>query len=207
MWDFPERKINPKYYTKKWMLLLCKSNMKSLYSIWHGWNSSKFCFVVQIVQCQIWLLNIPFLCFGNKMGVIEVWAGVTPLIPPQKHLYPRHTSFSGVTAVLRVLKEREKINKYHCYTKKTLQQDINWVMKCITGSALVLSEFLFQKQVNIRNIELGGYTKTSSTYYAQAALGKCVHFVIATSSEQQGWNFYLQNPFVPSNSMHVVTFT
>lgn len=37
-----------------------------------------------------------------------MWAGITPLMPPQKHLYPRHTSFSGVTAVLRVLKGKKK---------------------------------------------------------------------------------------------------
>lgn len=78
----------------------------------------------------------------------------------------------------------------------------------MAGAALVLSEFLlFQKQVNVRNTELGGHTKTSSSYYAQAALGKCGHFVIATSSEQHGWNFYLPTPFVPSNSLHVMTFT
>lgn len=44
-------------------------------------------------------------------------------------------------------------------SKKPLQQDIYWVMKYITGSTLVLSEFLFQKQVNMRNIELGVHTK------------------------------------------------
>lgn len=37
-----------------------------------------------------------------------MWAGITPLMPPQKHLYPRHTSFSGVTAVLRILKGKKK---------------------------------------------------------------------------------------------------
>lgn len=96
--DFPERKNNPKYYTKKWMLLLYQSNMKSLYSIWHGWSSSKFRFVVQIIQCQIWLLNIPYLCFGNKMGVMEMWVDTSTItsVPTAHIIFWNHRCIKSI---------------------------------------------------------------------------------------------------------------
>lgn len=180
--DFPERKNNPKYYMKKWMLLLYKSNMKSLYSIWHGWSSSKFRFVVQIVQCQIWLLNIPFLCFGNKMGVMEMWAGITPLIPPQKHLYPRHTSFSGVTAVLRVLKGKKNKKSINTIVKPKH-------LKKLPAAGYILSHEMHNRQCTC---PLGVPSLSKAGKYKKYWIGrphKNLELLLCTSSSGQMCTF------------------